>query len=96
MGSLTIRVSRSTHDLLRELATAADKPMGQIVDEAIRDYRTQRFWAEYAAAYAALHDDPVAAADFRRECEAWDVTLADGLEEPPDGPDDRRKGSSAR
>lgn len=86
MDSLTIRVSRSTHDRLRKLAERESKPMSQIVDEAVRDLEERQFWAEYHAAYAALAADPDAWADFQNELSAWDGTLADGLEEPPHGP----------
>jgi predicted transcriptional regulator len=80
MDSLTIRVSRSTHTLLRELANEADATMAEIVDRAVRDYQRRQFWAEYQAAYAALQADPAASADFRGEIEAWDATAGDGLE----------------
>jgi predicted transcriptional regulator len=81
MDSLTIRVSRSTHALLRELADKADATMADVVDQALRDYQRRQFWADYHAAYAALQADPAASADFRREVEAWDATCADGLED---------------
>ena len=81
MESLTIRVSRSTHALLRELADKADATMADVVDRAARDYQRHQFWAEYDAAYAALRADPAASADFQREVEAWDATSADGLED---------------
>jgi predicted transcriptional regulator len=81
MESLTIRVSRSTHALLRELAGKADATMADVVDRAVRDYQRRQFWADYHAAYAALQADSARAADLRREVEAWDATSADGLEE---------------
>jgi predicted transcriptional regulator len=81
MDSLTIRVSRSTHALLRELAEKADATMADVVDRAVRDYQRRQFWADYHSAYAALQADPAAAAGLRHEVEAWDVTSADGLED---------------
>jgi hypothetical protein len=82
MKTLTIRVSRSTHAILRELAAESDVTMAQVVDEAARVLRKKRFWADYHASYAALKADPDAWADFQNEIAAWDVTLADGLEAP--------------
>jgi predicted transcriptional regulator len=81
MDSLTIRVSRSTHARLRALAEKADATMADIVDRAVRDYQRRQFWAEYHAAYAVIQSDPAAAADLRREVEAWDATRGDGLED---------------
>ena len=83
--SLTIRVSRSTHGLLRELAARTGETMTDIVDRSVREYQRQRFWADYHAAYEAANADPVASADFQAELEAWDSTSADGLEENVDG-----------
>jgi predicted transcriptional regulator len=80
MESLTIRVSRSTHALLRELADKADATMADVVDRAVRDYQRRQFWADYHTAYAALQADPTSA-EYRREIEAWDATSADGLED---------------
>ncbi len=86
MDSLTIRVSRSAHNLLRELAEESGEAMTVIVDRALKDYRRAKFWADYDAAYAAIRADPRASADLNDELSAWDSTLADGLEVPPDEP----------
>ena len=80
-GSLTIRVSRSTHELLRDLADKSNTTITAVVDEAVRDLQRKRFWAEFNAACEALQADPVGWADLRREDAAWDETLGDGLEE---------------
>ena len=79
--SLTIRVSRSTHELLRELADKSDATITAVVDEAVRDLQRKKFWADFNAACEALQADPAAWADLRQEDAAWEATLADGLEE---------------
>ncbi len=89
MESLTIRVSRSTHGRLRELADKTGETMADIVDRAVRNYEKEQFWAEYHAAYAALQADPAAWADLQSEVELWDSTSADGLEDSP-GEHDKR------
>jgi hypothetical protein len=81
MESLTIRVSRSTHGMLRELADKSGDTMTDIVDRAVREYQRVRFWEDYHAAYAALRADPPAWADLQDEIESWDTTSADGLED---------------
>jgi predicted transcriptional regulator len=83
MESLTVRVSRSTHGRLRELAERTGETMADIVDLAVRNYQRERFWADYHAAHAAIQADPSAWADLQDEVESWDSTLADGLEEQP-------------
>ena len=80
-ASLTIRVSRSTHELLRDLADRSNATITAVVDEAVRDLQRKKFWADFNAACEALQADPVAWADLRSEDAAWEDTLADGLEE---------------
>ena len=80
MESLTIRISRSTHARLRELAEKTATTMTDVVDRAVRDYQRRQFWADYHAAYAAIQADPVAADELQRETEMWDSTRGDGLE----------------
>lgn len=92
----TIRVSRSTHERLRDLAARSNATITAVVDEVVRDLERKRFWADFNVACAALKADPEAWADYQRECAAWDVTLADGLEEEPpfDEPQPKRRGYS--
>jgi predicted transcriptional regulator len=80
-SSLTIRVSRRTHELLRDLATRSNATIMAVVDEAVCDLERKKFWADFNSACEALQADPVAWADLRREDAAWEETLADGLEE---------------
>ncbi len=54
------------------------------IGEDDRDFWRKEFWEGYHAAYAAPRADSDAWADYRREGEAWEVTLADGLEIDPD------------
>ena len=84
METATIRIGRSTHELLRAMAAEADTTMAAIVDEAILEFRRRKFWKDYQASYEALRADPDAWDDHQREVEAWDATLGDGLEELPD------------
>jgi hypothetical protein len=89
--SLTIRVSRSTHELLRDLADRSNTTITAVVDEAVRDLQRKRFWADFNAACESLRADPVAWADLRREDASWEATLADGLDEEQRSDDRRAK-----
>jgi predicted transcriptional regulator len=80
MESQTIRVSKKTHQTLRQLAEQAGTSMTAVLDAAVKEYQSRRFWDELDAGYAALRADPEKWADYQKEIEAWDVTLADGLE----------------
>jgi predicted transcriptional regulator len=80
MESQTIRISKKTHQTLRQLADEAGTSMTAILDEAVSEYQRKKYWEEYNAGYAALRADPEKWADYQKEIEAWDVTLTDGLE----------------
>ena len=77
--TLTIRVTRSTHERLRDLAGKANTTITAVVDEAVHDLQRKKFWADFNAACEVLKADPEAWAEIRREDAAWEDTLADGL-----------------
>ncbi len=79
MGYGTIRISSSSHGVLRDLAKAEGKPMLALLDEAVEALRRQRFLKELNAAYATLRADPRAWEAVEVERRAWDATLPDGL-----------------
>jgi hypothetical protein len=79
-GSLTVRISRTAHATLRELAARADESMTEVLEKAIEAYRRNQFLNDLNASFEALRADPAAWADEQREREAWDATLADDLE----------------
>jgi predicted transcriptional regulator len=81
MAGATVRISEETHQTLRELAARTGQPMQAIVDQAIEDYRRRRFFDELNRAFAALRKDPKQWEEELAEREAWDATLADGLNE---------------
>jgi len=83
MESQTIRVSKTTHQILRGLARQARTTMTAIVEAAVREYQRNKYWEEYYADYAALRANPEAWAEYQEEIRAWDCTLADGLEDFP-------------
>jgi predicted transcriptional regulator len=83
MESRTIRISKKTHQILRRLADEAGTSMTAIIEVAVEQYRRERYWEAFDAGYAALRADPEKWADYQEEIAAWDVTLADGLEDWP-------------
>ncbi|WP_237170652.1 toxin-antitoxin system protein [Paludisphaera borealis] len=79
METLTVRISRLSHSLLRELAGETDETMVEVLDKAVRAYRNATLLAGLDADYRALRDDPAAWAEELRERESWDGTVGDGL-----------------
>lgn len=80
MAGTTVRVSKRTHHLLRDLAARTGEPMQAIIERALEDYRRRRFFEEVNAAYAAQQRDPTAWAAEVEEQALWETTLADGLD----------------
>lgn len=83
MESLTIRVSRATHELLQELVAESKTTITAVVDEAVRELGRKWFWADFNASCEALRADPAAWADLRHEDAEWEATLADARKELP-------------
>ena len=83
MESQTIRVSKTTRDILHGLAVKAGTTMAAIAEEAVKEYEKKKFWENYYAGYSGLRADPIAWAEYQDEITLWDGTLADGLEEWP-------------
>ena len=80
MATTTIRVSERTHEALRALADSTGEPMARLVERAVERLRTEEFFAELNNAYDRLRADPASWAAETAEREAWETTLADGLE----------------
>lgn len=80
MSTTTIRVTPETHDILRTLAGQENLPIQSVVHKAVSEYRRRQILAQGNAAYAALRADPASWAEELEERQAWEATLADGLD----------------
>jgi hypothetical protein len=78
---LTVRISSSAHESLREIAHADREPMQSVLDKAIEEYRRKRFLEDLNRAYAELREDQEAWKEDRAEHALWDHALADGLQD---------------
>ena len=81
MRTTNVRISIETREKLRELTASTGESMQSIVDKAVEEIHRKHFWERTNAAFAALRNDPNAWKTEQEERSAWDVTLADGLEE---------------
>jgi hypothetical protein len=80
MASSTVRISRETQDLLREIAHQEGASMQAVLEKALREYRQKQFFESVNLAYANLKQDPKRWQEELAERRAWDVTLTDGRE----------------
>jgi len=84
MSAVTVPISDATHRKLQELTAQTGQTTEEVVDRALEAYHRHVFFERLNAGYATLRADPTAAAELDAEQQAWDGTLADGLD-----PDER-------
>ena len=81
MQTTTIRISFSTHNLLKELAQKENVPMSSILEQALEKYRREHILQQTNAAFQALRNDQNRWNDELQERQSWDNTLEDDLED---------------
>jgi hypothetical protein len=78
MGSSTVRISKTSNAILKEIASEERKTLQSILDEAIEDYRRHRFLQEANKAYSVLRKNPKSWEAELEERKQWDAALTDG------------------
>ena len=76
----TMRVTETTHRILRELAGQSGESMTVIVERAVERYQREQLLTGANEAWAVLQADPVARADIEAEQALWEQTLGNELE----------------
>jgi hypothetical protein len=80
----TVRVEDDVHRSLREIAERERRPIGKVIEEAVRLYEKEQFWNEVNASLERLREHPVAWQDYVDELADWDAMPNDALAaEPP-------------
>ena len=82
--AVTIRVEERVHAKLRDLARSEQRPMGELIAEAIDRYEREKFWDDVEASVERLRSDPNAWNAYQDEIRSLEGGSMDGLEsEPP-------------
>jgi hypothetical protein len=76
----TVRVDDKVHSKLRMLSEAEQRPIGQVIEEAVEQYQRQKFWAGVQEDFARLRADPKASEEYDTDLGLWDSTTSDGME----------------
>ncbi len=77
----TIRINMDVYKILKEIADFENESMQKIVEKALEEYRTKKFFNqlnESVARYKTSKDDWM---EEHEERKLWDNTLMDGLED---------------
>lgn len=77
----TVRVDPKLHAALRALSEDEQRPMSQIIEEAVSRYQQAKFWQEMHDGFARLRADPEAWGEYQAEAALWDSVSGDGLED---------------
>ena len=78
MSSSTVRISKESSHILREIATQEKKSLQTVLDAAIEEYRRHRFLQEANKAYLVLKENPKSWKVELEERKQWETTLSDG------------------
>lgn len=80
MAGTQVRVSNSTHQLLRNLSLEAGESMQTIIEQAVEQYRRRRFLEGLKQDFQTLKEDAEAWQEELEERQLWDKTSLDGVE----------------
>ena len=83
MSSIAVRIPKSTHERLRQLAEAEHKSIGEVASELLDAYEREKFWREYERTSAEAQADPELRRAMQKEQREFDGTLMDGLQDAP-------------
>ena len=75
-----LRISKETHELLRELARKEGASMQGVLDKALTEYQKNRFFDSLDAAFGALKADPQSWKEEQKERGVLANTLLDDME----------------
>lgn len=78
MPSSTVRISKESSNILREIATQEKRSLQAVLDTAIEEYRRRRFLQEANKAYSVLKENPQSWKVELKERKKWETTLSDG------------------
>jgi gas vesicle protein len=75
-----LRISKETHEMLRQLARQEGTSMQGVLDKALDEYQKNRFFHSLGAAFGALKADVESWDEEQRERGLWANTLSDNIE----------------
>lgn len=78
MSSSTVRISKESSHILREIATQEKKSLQSVLDSAIEEYRRHRFLQKANKAYSVLKENSKSWKEEKEERKQWETTLSDG------------------
>jgi hypothetical protein len=81
MAELNVSISETSHKALLSLSEDSGETIQAVLDKAIETYRRQIFLEKANQAFATLRQNETLWREELAERQAWDQTVADGIEE---------------
>jgi len=81
VSTTTVRVAKTTHAILRDLADQTGESIQALLAKAVEAYSRQHFLEAANPDYARLRADSAAWAEEQEERRLWDTMLLDGPED---------------
>lgn len=75
-----VRVDDQLHATLREIAKTEKRPIGHVIEEAVKRYEREKFWQGVREDFARLQSDPDAWQAYQDEITLLEGGSMDGLE----------------
>ena len=77
----TVRVAPKLYAILRDLADAEQRSIGEVIADAVGRYQKQKFWQAMHEGFGRLRGDPAAWGEYQDGAALWDSASGDGLED---------------
>jgi hypothetical protein len=81
MATTSIRIGRTTHERLKQVAEKEHSSLGGAIDELLDRYEQEEFRRAVYEGFRGLREDPAEWEAYKRMVAPWDATLLDGLED---------------
>jgi len=81
MKTARIEIGEDAHAALLKIAEESGKPIAELVAESVELLSRERYVSRLNEDYAAILADPIARQELEQELEAWEGTVADGLDD---------------
>lgn len=75
MKTTTIRIDKSTYNLLKEIAQNTHKSMNDLIVEMTNEYQKRNFWEKVNDSYIKLKNNNKSWNEELEERKVWDTTL---------------------
>ena len=75
MTTTTIRINKSVHNVLKEIAVKTNKSLNSVVDEMTIEYKKKLFWENVNSSFENLKKNSTKWSEEMEERKLWDNSM---------------------